>query len=73
MLHRLGVGDENVQLGTVAGAHAGGGGDIHAGVTDRGRDLSERPGGVLDVDDQIDRHLRRAAVSLLLAASRLQL
>ena len=40
----LGVRDEDVELGPLARADAGGGGDVDAGVADRGGDLRQRPG-----------------------------
>ncbi len=50
----LGVGDEDVQLGALAGADARGRGDVDAGVADRGCDARQCSGSVLDVDDQVD-------------------
>ena len=38
---------------------ARGGGDVDAGVADRGRHLGERAGRVLDVDGQVDGHRGR--------------
>ena len=61
MLRGLGVRDEDVELGPLARPDARGGRDVHAGIADRGRHLRQRPGGVLDVDDQVDRHVTRAA------------
>src|SRR5436190_952798 len=48
--------DEDVELGLLTRPDARGRRDVHARVADRGRDLSERPGDVLDVDGQVDRH-----------------
>ena len=42
---------------------ARGRGDVHAGIADRGRDPRQRPGGVLDVDDQVDCHVSHAPPS----------
>ena len=52
----LRVRDEDVQLGALVRPEARGRRDVHAGVADRGRDLRQRAGRVLDVDDQVDRH-----------------
>ena len=52
----LGVGDEDVQLGPLARPDARGRRDVHARVADRRRDLRQRAGRVLDVDDQVDCH-----------------
>ena len=41
----------------IARADARGRRDVHAGIADRGRDLRERPGRVLDLDDQVDCHV----------------
>jgi hypothetical protein len=46
---------EYVQLGARVAAETGRGSDVHSGVADRGSDLRERSGGVLDIDDQVDR------------------
>ena len=56
VLHRLRVRNQDVQLGALTGADARGGGDVHPRIADRGRHLGQRAGGVLDVDDQVDRH-----------------
>jgi hypothetical protein len=61
MLRSLGVRDEDVELGPVAWTDARGRGDIHAGIADRGRDPSQRPWGVVHVDDQVDCHVWPAA------------
>ena len=58
----LGVRDEDVQLGPLARPDARGRGDVDAGVADRGRDLRERSGRVLDVDDQIEGHVRAEGI-----------
>jgi hypothetical protein len=44
MPRRLGVRNQDVNLGAVAGPNAGGGRDVDPSVTDRCRDLGERPG-----------------------------
>ena len=41
----------------LAGADTRGGCDVHTSIADRGGHLSQRPEGVLNVDDQVDRHL----------------
>jgi hypothetical protein len=56
MLRSPRVRDEDVELGPLTGADARGRGDVHAGIADRGRDPRQRPGGVFDVDDQVDCH-----------------
>ena len=56
MLRGLGVRDEDVELCPLARPDARCGRDVHAGVADRCRHLGQRPGRVLDVDDQVDRH-----------------
>jgi hypothetical protein len=47
---------QDVELRAVARADAGGRGDVHAGVADRGRDLRQGARRVLDVDDEVDGH-----------------
>ena len=64
MLRGLGVRDEDVELGPLARPDACGGRDVHAGVADRGRHPRQRPGRVLDVDDQVDRHVPPCFLSL---------
>ena len=54
MLRGPGVLDEDVKLGSLPGPDARGRRDVHAGVTDRGRNLRQRARGVVDVDDQVD-------------------
>ena len=63
MPHGLGVRDEDVELGPLARPDAGCRRDVHAGIADRGRDLRQRPRGVLDVDDQVDCHGPRQPTS----------
>jgi hypothetical protein len=46
--------DEDVHLCPLARPDARGGGDVHAGVADRGRDRGERTLGVVDFDDQVE-------------------
>ena len=58
---RLGVLDEDVQLGALARPEARGGGDVHAGVADGGGDLGQRSRGVVDVDDEVDGHVAAPA------------
>ena len=53
-LRGLGVRDEDVQLGALAGADARCRSDVHAGVADRRGDAAPAPRRVLDVDDQVD-------------------
>ena len=65
MLRGLGMRDEDVELGLLAWPDARGGCDVHAGITDRGRHLSQRPRGVLNVDDQVNRHVLRARSAYL--------
>jgi hypothetical protein len=60
MLRGLGVRDKDVELGPLAWPDTRGGCDVHSGITNRGRHLRQRPRSVLDVDDQIDRHVSRA-------------
>src|ERR1700750_2488860 len=71
MLRGLGVRDEDVKLGALAGPDARRGRDVYARVTDRGGYLSQRAGSVLDVDDQVVCHVDgeepRACASLLSA------
>src|SRR4051794_17896573 len=56
VLGGLRVLDEDVQLSALPAAEAGGGGHVHAGVTDRSGNSRECARGVLDVDDQVDCH-----------------
>src|SRR5215207_3276636 len=57
VLHGLAMRHEDVELGPVARSYAGGGRDVDAGVADRVRNARECARGVLDVDDQVDRHV----------------
>jgi hypothetical protein len=57
----LGVLDEDVQLGALAGPEARRRGDVHAGVADRGRDVRQRSRGVVEVDDEVDGHVAAPA------------
>ena len=59
----LGVGDEDVKLGSLARSDAGRRGDVHARIADRGRYLGQRSRGVLDFDDEVECHLYRAAAA----------
>jgi hypothetical protein len=65
MLHGPGMRDEDVELRPLAWPDAGGGCDVHASIADRGRNTRQRPRGVLDVDDQVDRHGSRARSAYL--------
>jgi hypothetical protein len=58
----LGVRDEDVELRAVAVADAGGRGEVDARVGDGTGDLGERTGRVLDVDDQVERHLTQSSL-----------
>jgi len=62
------VRDEDVELSTLAWPNACGGCDIHAGIANRGGDPRQRSRGVLDVDDQVDRHIPRALPAYLTPA-----
>jgi hypothetical protein len=57
VLGGLGVGDEDVELGPLARSDAGRGGNVHAGVAYCSGDAGQRPGFVLDVDDQVEWHV----------------
>jgi hypothetical protein len=57
--------DEDVELGLLAWPDARSGCDVHAGIADRVRHSSQRPRGVLDVDDKVNRHLFRARSAYL--------
>ncbi len=59
MLGGLCVLDEDVKLDPLVRPNARGGGDVDAGVADRARHLGQRPRGVLDVDDEVERHVPR--------------
>ena len=57
MLCRLGVRDQDVDLGALSCPDAGRRRDVHPGIADGGRDLRERAGSVLHVDHQVESHL----------------
>ena len=54
---RLGVGDEDVELGLIARSDAGRGRDVHAGVADCRGDLGQRTGPVFDIDSEVEWHV----------------
>src|SRR5947209_4027351 len=54
---RLGMRDEDVQLGPFTGADAGGSREVDAGVADRSGHIGKRPRCVLDIDDQVEGHV----------------
>jgi hypothetical protein len=53
---RAGMRDEDVKLGPLGRPHASRSRNVHAGIADRSRDLSQGPGIVLDLDHQVERH-----------------
>ena len=65
MPRSLGVRYEDVEFGALAWADARGRCDVHTGVADRGRYARQRPRGVLDVDNEVDRHVSRARSAYL--------
>ncbi len=56
MLRRIGVGNEDVQFGSLRGAGARRRSDVHAGVADRPCDLRQRARLVVHFDHQVHRH-----------------